>query len=115
MIAAAAVFLAILMMTVAVFLLMENRMRSSDLNSIKNRLLGTARSKRNKRTAAAPALINTDDRQTTSLAVRILGKLELRDWLQNLIEQAGMKWKVAHFARISLTLLLGASCLVWYA
>ena len=48
MITIVSIFLAVLIVTSGAFLLLDNRMRRADLDSIKSRLLGTNSKKKNK-------------------------------------------------------------------
>jgi tight adherence protein B len=85
--------------------------RSADADRIKSRLLGTTK-KKDKAAKQGPALIQTED-TTGKLVLRILQRFQLRDRLQILIEQAGLKWRVGRMIHGSLALFLVGWGVAW--
>lgn len=60
------------------------------------------------------ALIRTEDRVTGRVVLRLLEKLQLKERLRQLIEQAGLKWSAARTIHGSLAFLLAGFAGVWY-
>lgn len=88
--------------------------QGADAEKIKNRLLGA-----NKRKAASPAkggaprLFDEEDRKTGKLVLQLLKKFELQGRLAALIEQAGLKWKVARLIHMCMGCFLGGFTVGW--
>lgn len=98
------IFIAVLAGTTGVFFLLDGRMRKSEVNSIKSRLLGSGKAKKGK-TSDAPALMQSDVPQGR-LALELLNRLRLQERLQRLLERAGLRWTVTRFVHTSLAALL---------
>src|SRR5258708_23449951 len=62
--------------------------RQADMDKLKNRLLGTAKTKKAKSGQPQAALINEDTRSGL-LVSRVLKRFQLQTRLQDLLEQAG--------------------------
>jgi tight adherence protein B len=95
------------------YFLFESRMRRSDLNNIKSRLLGTT-GKATKAKDAAPALFRADDGNKDRMVLELLRRLQLRRRFQELLERAGLRWPVTRLARLILVGCLGGFALPWY-
>ena len=81
--------------------------RTSDVGKIKSRLVGnTAEKKKEKSRREGPVLIQFEDQYKDKIAMRLLQKYQLKDRLQTLLEQAGLRWTVIKFAHTSLALFL---------
>jgi tight adherence protein B len=106
-------FVAVVVATAGGYFLFENRMRRSDLDSIKSRLLGTA-GKTAKRKDAAPALFQAEDAKKDRMVLALLRRFQLRPRLQDLLERAGLRWPVARLARLILAGCLFGFALSWY-
>ncbi|HKX00510.1 MAG TPA: type II secretion system F family protein [Bryobacteraceae bacterium] len=106
-------FLAVIVATAGGYLLLDSRMRSSDLDTIKSRLMGETRPK-GKAKSPAPALMQTEDGQKDRLVLALLRRLQLRNRLQKLLEQAGLRWPVARLARMVLLGFLFGFAGAWY-
>jgi tight adherence protein B len=85
--------------------------RQADLDRLKNRLLGTNRQKA-KSAKDAPALIQTE-MQPGVLVARVMKRFQLQTRLQDLLEQAGLKWHAARLIHGSMTLFLVGFALAW--
>jgi len=92
---------------------MDSRMRRSEAGLIQRRVLG-ATGAQSRKQAAAPALIQTDEPRSAGLAVRLLTRLRLRERSKSLLEQAGLRWKVARLAHGILAWLLIGFAAGWY-
>jgi tight adherence protein B len=88
--------------------------KSADADKIKDRLLGTTRQARSKKKGgAAPALIAEEDKSTGKWVLQLLQRYKLGDKLKALIEQAGLKWKVARLIHMCLSLFLAGFAAGW--
>src|SRR5690348_9593964 len=100
-------FVVVLVITAGGYFLLDSRMRRSDLDTIKSRLLGEAGSgKKGKPKTAAPALMQTEDARKNRLLLGLLRRFQVGHRLQKLLEQAGLRWPVARLARLMLLGLL---------
>jgi tight adherence protein B len=107
------IFGAVVLATLGAYVLLDSRLRRSDLETIKSRLLGsTARTGKAK--GPAPTLMQGEDAKKDRMVLELLRRFRLRHRLQELLEHAGLRWPVARLARLALTgLLLGFSA-AWY-
>jgi tight adherence protein B len=69
----------------------SNAFRHSDLDKLKSRLIGGSKPKAAKAAATGGSLIQTDEKNVL-LATKFLRRFQLQSKLQELLEQAGMKW-----------------------
>ena len=83
-------FVAVVLATAGGYVLFESRLRRSDLDSIKSRLLGTA-GKPPKRKDAAPALFQAEDGKKDRVVLELLKRFQLGPRLQELLERAGRR------------------------
>jgi tight adherence protein B len=92
---------------VVVWWLVNRYFRKADRDRMKERILDKTKSERKaKGPAAAPALIAAEDQATGRVAMRIMKKLELNRKLEEMIEQAGMKWRPARLVHTCAALFL---------
>jgi tight adherence protein B len=84
--------------------------RRSDVDRFQNRLLGTAKVKKEK-SQAGPSLIHTETRQTVVL--KMMHRLRLQNRFQEMLEQAGLKWTVAKLLNTCLFLSAAAFIAAW--
>jgi len=107
------IFGAVMLATLGAYLLLDSRLRRSDVETIKSRLLGTS-TKGAKTKNPAPALMQGEDAKKDRMVLELLRRFRLRGRLQELLEHAGLRWPVARLARLVLTgVLLGFSA-AWY-
>ena len=83
------IFVAVVLATAGGFFLLDSRLRRSDLDSIKSRLLGTAAKAANTR-GAVPALMQSEDAKQDRMVLELLRRFRLRHRLQELLEHAGL-------------------------
>jgi len=107
------IFVIVVLATAGGYFLLESRMRRSDLDSIKSRLLGTA-GKLPKRKSAAPALFQAEDGNKDRVVLELLRRLQLRRRFQELLERAGLRWPVPRLARLILVGCLSGFAVPWY-
>ena len=101
--------------SIAVWWAVSRAFQSADVDKVKNRLLGTP----GKKTKAGPksaeqSLISVEDKITGKYVLRLLKKLELNERLGELLEQAGLKWKVARLIHACLGLFLCGFVFGWH-
>jgi tight adherence protein B len=107
------IFGAVVLATLGAYLLLDSRLRRSDLETIKSRLLGST-AKTGKTKGPAPTLMQGEDAKKDRMVLELLRRFRLRHRLQELLEHAGLRWPVARLARLALTgVLLGFSA-AWY-
>ena len=89
--------------------------RTSDIGKIKSRLVGNVTSKKKDKNhqKEGPALIQFEDKNKDKIAIRLLQKMRLKDRLQTLLEQAGLRWSVIKFTHTSLGLFLLGYGISW--
>lgn len=107
------IFGAVLLATLGAYFLLDSRLRQSDLETIKSRLLGNA-IKTTKSKSAAPALMRGEDAKKDRMVLELLRRFRLRGRLQELLEHAGLRWPVARLARLALTGVLLGFAAAWY-
>jgi tight adherence protein B len=96
------------------WLMLSNAFKSADADKIRNRLLGTSRPSRGKKGAKAQmSLLTEEDKTTGRVVLGLLKKYQLQDRLQTLLEQAGLKWRVARLIHMCLALFLTGFALGW--
>src|SRR5579872_6267739 len=106
-------FVVVVLATAGGYFLLDSRMRRSDLDSIKSRLLGGAASK-SKRKDAAPALMQNQERSKDRMALELLRRLRLGYRLKQLLEHAGLRWPVMRLVRLVAGCFLCGFAAAWY-
>ncbi len=86
--------------------------RQADMDKLKNRLLGTAKAKKAKSGQPQAALINEDTRSGLIVS-RVMKRFQLQTRLQNLLEQAGLKWHATRLLHTCLALFLAGFAVGW--
>jgi tight adherence protein B len=107
------IFVVVVLATAGGYFLLDSRLRRSDLDSIKSRLLGTG-GKTPKSKDAAPALMQGEDAKKDRMVLELLRHFRLRHRLQELLEHAGLRWPVARLARLVLVGFLFGFAAAWY-
>jgi len=98
----------------AIWLLFSRSTRSAGAEQIKQRVLGMPEKKKKAGGKGAHApLIAVEDHTTGRMVLGLMRKFQLQDRLQRLIEQAGLKWKVARLVHSCLGLFLAGFWLSW--
>jgi tight adherence protein B len=104
-------FVAVVLATAGGYFLLDSRLRRADLDSIKSRLLGAAEP--TKRKSATPALMQGEDAKKDRMVLELLHRFQLRNRLQHLLEQAGLRWPVARLARMAAAAFLFGFAAAW--
>jgi tight adherence protein B len=98
--------------SMAAWMMLSNVSRKGDADRIKSRLLGTGKSKKKREDEPQRQLINREQ-DAGRLVAAMLKKYRLMERLQELIEQAGLKWTPARLIHGCLALFLGGFGLAW--
>ena len=101
--------LLIWVVAVGIWWLCSKAFRHADVDRFKNRLLGSAKADKRK-TQQGPALIQTDQ---AGFMFRIVQRLQLQARLQQLLEQAGLKWSAAKLLNLNLFLFAAGFLAGW--
>ena len=89
----------------------SNAFRHSDMDRLKSRLLGTNKTKKTK--AAGSKSLLQGEEEKGIFAAKLLQKYKLQAKLQELIEQAGMKWSTTRFVNTTLVAAVGGWAFAW--
>ncbi len=92
--------------------LCSSAFRHSDLDRLKTRLLGTSKSKKNKAGGPSAALIQADEKNAL-LATKFFQRFQLQAKLQEMLEQAGMKWTTHRLVNTCLTAVVAGWAISW--
>ena len=91
----------------------SNAFRHSDLDKLKSRLIGTSKTKAAKvAPGAGGSLINSEEKNVL-LATKFLRRFQLQSKLQELLEQAGMKWSTHRLVNTCLVSVVATWGLCW--
>jgi tight adherence protein B len=92
----------------------SNAFRHSDLDKLKSRLIGTSKNKAVKVSSGGSggALIHTEEKNVL-LATKFLRRFQLQSKLQEILEQAGMKWSTQRLVNTSLLAVVAVWALSW--
>ena len=108
------VFVAVWVGVISIWWTISRMSRTADADKIKSRLMGMPKRPKGKKARNAPALLAEEDRVTGKFVRRILERYNLNERLQRLLEQTGLKWRVARLIHGSLALFLLAFVIAWY-
>jgi tight adherence protein B len=108
-----------LMITIAVWAcalviwwICANAFRHSDLDKLKSRLTGSSKPKAVKTVTTGGSLIQTDEKNVL-LATKFLRRFQLQSKLQEMLEQAGMKWSTHRLVNTCLICVVAVWALCW--
>jgi len=90
----------------------SNAFRHSDLDKLKTRLLGANKQKKAKAGATSASLIQSEEKGGL-LAIRLLKKYHLQTKLQELLEQAGMRWSTHRLVNTCLIAAVAGWAACW--
>jgi tight adherence protein B len=93
--------------------LFSNAFRHSDMDKLKSRLLGTNKPKKNKAAVQNASLIQTDENSNALLSTKFLKRFQLQAKLQELLEQAGMKWSTHRLVNTCLLAFVAGGAVAW--
>ncbi|MDX2149299.1 MAG: type II secretion system F family protein [Bryobacteraceae bacterium] len=96
------------------WLLISKGLRSKEADKLKSRLMGGPKAaEKAKKATRGPALLEQEDLTTGKLVRQVLAKFDLEERIATLLEQAGVRWKVARFMHLCLGFFLGGYALGW--
>jgi tight adherence protein B len=111
-------FFAILILVWAISLgawwFLSRTFRNADVGKIRSRLVDPGGKKKETKKKKSIALIYVDEAAAGQMITRLLQRLELRDRLHRLLEQAGLRWKVARLMHGCLAMFLGGYAAGWF-
>jgi len=89
--------------------------QSADMDKVRERVMGSPdrTKKRGSGSRNTPSLIQAEDRITGKFVLHVLNRLKLRERLQLLLEQAGLRWRVARLMHGCLGCFLGGYAAAW--
>jgi tight adherence protein B len=91
----------------------SNAFRHSDLDKLKSRLIGSSKTKAAKvASGGSSSLIHSEERNVL-LATKFLRRFQLQSKLQEMIEQAGMKWSTHRLVNTCLLAVVAVWALAW--
>ena len=93
--------------------LFSNAFRHSDMDRLKSRLLGSNKTKKVKAAGPNASLIQTDENSNALLSTKFLKRFQLQTKLQELLEQAGMKWSTHRLVNTCLAAFLAGTAAAW--
>jgi tight adherence protein B len=88
--------------------------RSFEAKRMRSRLMGQTPEKVRKSSRKEQALMPAEDQQTGRIVLRLLARFRLTSRLQDLLEQAGLKWRLARLLHACLALFLLCFVAIWY-
>jgi tight adherence protein B len=86
--------------------------RHSDIDRLKSRLLGASKPKKNKSAGPNASLIQTEEKNSL-LATRFFQRFQLQTKLQEILEQAGMKWTTHRLVNTCLMTTVAGWAVAW--
>lgn len=96
----------------AIWFVFSRAFRSSDMDRLKSRLLGTNKTKKSKTPGTNVTLIQSEEKGGL-LAAKFFEKYKLQTKLQELIEQAGMKWSTSRLVNTCLVVAIAGWAVAW--
>ena len=111
-------FFAILIVVWLVSLLawwfLSRSFRNADVGKIRSRLVDPDGTKKDQTKKKSLSLIYVDEAAAGQVVMRLLQRMEMRDRLQRLLEQAGLRWKVARLMHGCLGMFLCGYGAGWF-
>ncbi len=107
------ILIAIWACALVIWWICSNAFRHSDLDKLKSRLIGTSKTKAVKvASSGGGSLIHTEEKNLL-LATKFLRRFQLQSKLQEMIEQAGMKWSTHRLVNTCLLAVVAVWALAW--
>lgn len=105
------ILIAVWACAMVVWWICSSAFRHSDLDKLKSRLIGTTKAKTPKSTVAG-SLIQSEEKNVL-LATKFLRRFQLQTKLQEILEQAGMKWSTHRLVNTCLLAVVATGALAW--
>lgn len=109
-----AVMIGIWLAAVVVWWVLSRALRSSDVNRIKHRLLGTPKAARVKGGKQDKQLIQ-EEFKAGRLLRHVVNRYQLQPKIQEILEQAGLRWQPVRFLHASLAMFLVGFGIAWFS
>jgi len=93
--------------------LLSRTFRNADVGKIRSRLVDPIGKKKETKKKKSLSLIHADESAGGHVVMRLLQRLEMRDRLHRLLEQAGLRWKVARLMHGCLAMFLAGYATGW--
>jgi tight adherence protein B len=90
-----AVLIAVWLVSLLAWWFLSRTIHNADVGKIRSRLVDPRGKKKDQKERKSLSLIYVDEAAAGQVVTRLLHRMELRDRLQRLLEQAGLRWKVA--------------------
>ena len=107
------VIIAIWACILVIWWICSNAFRHSDLDKLKNRLIGTSKTKAAKVSASSGGSLIHSEEKNVLLATKFLRRFQLQSKLQEMLEQAGMKWSTHRLVNTCLVAVVATGGLCW--
>jgi tight adherence protein B len=107
------ILIAVWACAMVVWWICSNAFRHSDLDKLKSRLTGTTKTKSAKTAAATGGSLIQSEEKNVLLATKFLRRFQLQTKLQEMIEQAGMKWSTHRLVNTCLLMVVAVGALAW--
>jgi len=107
------VVVAVWVLSIGSWMVLSKRVRSADVSRIKDRLVGVQKKKHKKVEGENVALFNQEDPVKGKIVRSVLTKYKQTKRLQDLLEQAGVKWEPARFVHACMGFFIGGYVLCW--
>jgi tight adherence protein B len=91
----------------------SNAFRHSDLDKLKSRLIGTTKTKSSKPVPGGGTSLIHSEEKNVLLATKFLRRFQLQSKLQEMLEQAGMKWSTHRLVNTCLVAVVAAWAVGW--
>lgn len=109
-----AIILVVWLVSLAAWWFLSRSFRNADVGKIRSRLVDPVSAKKDtKKSQKKIALIASDESAAGHVVLQLLQRLELRDRIHRLLEQAGLRWKVARLMHACLGLFLAGYGAAW--
>jgi tight adherence protein B len=104
--------IAVWVCAIVLWWLFSNAFRHSDMDRLKSRLLGGNKQKKTKVAGPNASLIQTDENNAL-LSTKFLKRFQLQTKLQELLEQAGMKWSTHRLVNTCMLAFIAGGAVAW--
>lgn len=109
-------FVAVLIwgVTMGAWFLVSKYVKSADVDKVKARLMGTAKSTKAKKTKTdEPAVINKVETGKNQFAQKLVERYQLAPQIGEILEQAGLSWQPARFVHMSIMAVFAGLVGTW--
>jgi tight adherence protein B len=107
------ILIAVWVISLLAWWFLSRSVRNADVGKIRSRLVDPVLKKKEPKKKKSLALIAVDEAAAGQVVMRLLQRMELRDRLSRLLEQAGLRWKVARLMHGCLGMFLCGYAAGW--